>query len=254
MIRKKVNDIKGVKACVQIQVGPLRKKPHVHLHVWVDKNLSYEELHNVASHIEREVRNVVPDARVAIRTEPRGTDYYDLWKMVKDIASREPGSRGAHNIHVRELNGTIGLDFHLEVSAGITVKKAHEIALQIEKKLKSANPKISEVIIHEESISDLVFSEKTATGTHIRSYIEHMIKQFPEITIIHKPRILKIKEDKLHIVIRCTFDPSLSIERAAELTSKLEKRIRAGDTRIDRIDITEEPACQHASEYTSGSS
>lgn len=85
----------------------------------------------------------MPDARVAIRTEPHGRDCYDVWKLVKDIAGKEPGSRGAHNIHIQELNGTIGVDFHLEISAGMTVKKAHNVAVQVEKKLKNANHKIS---------------------------------------------------------------------------------------------------------------
>ncbi len=103
MIRRKINAIKDVKACLQIRVGPLRKKPHVHLHVWLDKNLSYEDVHNVASHIEREVRTVVPDASVAIRTEPHGTDYYDVWKLIKDIANKESGSRGAHRMAKQEV-------------------------------------------------------------------------------------------------------------------------------------------------------
>ncbi len=242
MIRKKISAIKDVKACFQITVGPLRKKPQIHLHVWLDKNISYEGMHNVSSHIEREVRKIVPNASVAIRTEPHGTDYYDVWKLVKDIANKEPGSRGAHNIHIQELDGTIGVDFHLEVSAGMTVKKAHDVAIQIEKKLKSANAKISEVIIHEESIADLVYSERTATGSHVRSYIEHIVRQFPEIIAVHKPKILKMGDEKLHVVLRCTFDPSLSIDRAAEVTAKLQEIIRAGNPRIDRIDITEEPA------------
>lgn len=64
-------------------------------------------MHNVASQIEREVSKIMPAARVAIRTEPHGRDYYDVWKLVKYIVSKEPGSRGAHNIHIQEINGTL---------------------------------------------------------------------------------------------------------------------------------------------------
>lgn len=61
----------------------------------------------------------------------------------------------------------------------MTVKKAHNVAVQVEKKLKNANHKISEVIIYEESIADLIYSEGTATGTHIRSLYRTLSKTIP---------------------------------------------------------------------------
>lgn len=79
--------------------------------------------------------------------------------LAAEIAEQVPGSRGAHNVHIQKINGKLCVDLRLEVSANMTVKQAHAIAHEVEKRLKAADPNISEVTIHMESASDLVSRE-----------------------------------------------------------------------------------------------
>ena len=129
------------------------------MHISLDSDLEFEAVHKIASGIEREVKSILPNARVTVHTEPVGGNKHNIWRLVKEVAEEVPGSRGVHNIHVQESDGKICLDIRLEVTANTTVKQTHEIADQIERKLKEANQKISEITIHMESASDIISRE-----------------------------------------------------------------------------------------------
>ncbi|MDG6997083.1 MAG: hypothetical protein JRN52_14270 [Nitrososphaerota archaeon] len=239
-IRRRVLTVEEVKECKEVRMAFTRKKPYVYLHVWLKGNPGYEGIHKICSTIEREVRRLIPNARVAIRSEPYEIGTTQIWSLVKKIVEGEPGSRGAHNIHVQNLKGKVGVDFHLEVSAGLTVKQAHEISTRIEKKIKAEDPNISEVVIHEESVHELVSSERLGHGTEVRWYVEHVVKRFPDLKLVRPPTIRQMA-DHLHVIIRAAFSPGTSIEKANEITSRLDAAIRDGYPAIARVDITQEP-------------
>ena len=240
-IKKRVETITDVRDCHLVTVRITGKRCDVDLHVSLDINLRFEEVHRIASRIEREVRRILPKARVTVQTDPHEHRREDIRTLVKEIADRVPGSRGVHNVHVQRIDEKTCLDFHLEVSANMTVKHADEISSEIEKKLKAANPSISEITIHMESASDLISRELQGGGTEAKWYIEHAAKRFPEIKTVRGIRIRRIG-DRFHVVLRCRFDPKLSIKRAHDVSTELEATIKETYPRIDRVDIREEPA------------
>lgn len=241
IITRRVRDAQGVQSCRWVRVDMTGKKPIVTVLVWLAPQTGSEGSHKVSLEIERQVKDVIPNSRVLIRTEPMGEDRDVIWKLVKDTADSVPGSRGAHNIHIFKSNGSLGVDFHLEVSANMTVKQAAKVGEQIEKKLKAANPTITSVMIHQESVSDLVSSEMSGAGTEIRWYIEHVGKRYPEIRSIEKP-IVRLAGDKLYVVVKCKFDPNISMQKVDEICSSFETAVKVGVPEILHIDIDKEPA------------
>jgi divalent metal cation (Fe/Co/Zn/Cd) transporter len=211
------------------------------MHVLLDKNLSFEDTHKIASNIEREVKGVVPNARVTIHTEPLGGSRESIWRLVRDIAEGVPGSRGVHNIHIQEIDGKLCVDLHLEVSANMTVKQSHEVSEQVETRIKVAIPNISEVTVHMESASERISRELTGVETEMESFIEHVAERFPEIRHVHGIEIRKVG-DNLHVVMQCHFDPNINMEKAHEISNNLEREIRSAYPRVARIDVHEEPA------------
>jgi divalent metal cation (Fe/Co/Zn/Cd) transporter len=218
-IKKKVEKVKNVRGCDQISVRLSGKRLDVNLLVLLDENLGSEEAHKVAADVEREVVKAYPNARVIISTEPI-SDRKNTWKVIKDMADGLPGSRGAHNIHIQKIGDKLNVDLHLEVSANMTVKQAHDVADQLEKKIKKADPNISEATVHIETASERVSRELTGVETEMESYIEHVAKDFPEIKDVSGIEIRKFGRD-IHLVLRCRFDPNLSIEKAHEVTKKI---------------------------------
>jgi divalent metal cation (Fe/Co/Zn/Cd) transporter len=240
MIRNRVEAVKGVRNYDQLSIRMTEKRFEVDMLVSLDDNLKFEDVHRIASNIESAVRQIVPNARVTINTEPL-TGRKSIWKTVKKIAEEVPGSRDAHNIHVQYIAGKLCLDFHLQVSEGMTVRQAHGVAEQVEKKLRATNPSFSDITIHIESASDRLSMELTGIDTGLQSYIEHAARSFPEIKLIHGIKIHRIGES-IHVDLRCHFDPNTKIERADEISSQLENAIKKEYPRIERVDIHEEPA------------
>lgn len=239
-IEKKIRDVMNVRSVRRVSVDLTGKKPVVVVIVWVDAKLGYEEIHKVGLGIETRVKEVLPNSRISIRTEPTGKDRDQIWKLVRETAETVPGSRGAHNVHIQKVNGKLGLDFHLEVGANMTVKQAHKVSQLVEKKLKEADPNIVEVLIHEESVEDLVDSERSGAGTEIRWYIEHVRRRFPEIKDMSKPEIRRAG-DKLYVVMKCRFDPNLPLKDADDIIRRFEASVKAAVPEVAMIEVQKMP-------------
>jgi len=242
IIKRKVEALKDVKGCHKVSVRTTGKRSDVSVHVSLDGRLSFQDVHRVASNVEGEVRRVLPKAKVTVRTEPLGHAREDVRTFVKKVADWFPGSRGVHNIHVQKIDGKLCVDAHLEVSANMTVRQAHEISDQIEKKLRAANPNISEITIHAESASgDRISRELNEDDTELKWYIERAAKRYNEIRRVHGIKIRRAAAGR-HLVFRCQFEPNVRMKRAYGITIDLEKTIKAAYPDIARIDIHEEPA------------
>jgi divalent metal cation (Fe/Co/Zn/Cd) transporter len=211
------------------------------MHVSLDSNLGFENVHRIASHVEREVKHLIPHSRVMVRTGPLEYHRQNIGKLVKEMAEQVPGSRGVHNIHIQKISGKMCVDLHLEVSAHMTLKQAHQISDQVERRIRAANPNVREVTIHMESAQDRVAREMTGAGTEVKWHIEHLAKSFPEIKAAHGIRIRKVG-GMLHVLLRCSFDPKISVKQADEVCTKLENVIKIAYPNIARIDVHEEPA------------
>jgi divalent metal cation (Fe/Co/Zn/Cd) transporter len=240
-IRKKVEAMKDVRSCLDVSVRLTGRKPNVDLSIELDNSLGFEEVHSIISRVKREAKSVLPDARVSVQTEPLGLYHGELWKLVKNVAEKVPGTRDVHNIHVQDIDGKLCVDLHLEVSANMTVRQAHDVASHVEEKLKAARPGIAEITIHLESASDIVSRELGQNMIELRLSIEHIVRRFPEIREVHAIRIRNVDGD-LHVVLHARFDPDLTMGQAHEITSKIESAVRAEYPNIRRMDIHEEPA------------
>jgi divalent metal cation (Fe/Co/Zn/Cd) transporter len=240
IIKRKVESIEDVRGCRQLSVRLGGKRFDVEMFVLLDDNLRLADAHKIALNIEREIMDDFPNARVTIHTEPVGNSREHIWKLVKDVAEKAPGSRGVHNIHIQRISKKLCIDLHLEVSANMTVKQAHDVASQVEEEIKAADPTISEITVHIESASERVSRELAGVESELESYIEHLAEGFPEIKSIYGIKIRKFG-GTMHLVLQCHFDPNLSIEKAHEISSKLENAIKKAYPNITRIDVHEEP-------------
>lgn len=239
-IRRKVEALKDVKGIRHVTVRLSAKRLDVNIHVFLDNNIIGEGGHRIASDIEKEVRTLYPHARISIDTEPVKPEGESIWKAVKDAAEGASGSRGAHNIHIQTVDGKLYVDLHLEVSANMTVKQAHDVADEVEKKIKAVHGDVSGVTVHIESASERISKELTGVETELESFIEDVARQFPEIKCVNDISIRRFG-DILHVVLKCRFDSKLTIKEAHEISSKLESDIKKAYPQIARIDIHEEP-------------
>jgi divalent metal cation (Fe/Co/Zn/Cd) transporter len=97
-------------------------------------------------------------------------------------------------------------------------------------------------VTHEETVSDLASHERSGHGAELRWYIEHVAKRFPELRLTSPPTIRRLGNHQLHVIVRASFSPDLSMDKAGRVASRFDAAIRQGFSAIVRVDITKEPA------------
>ena len=245
-IKTEIEGIPEVKGCRQVSVRMTGKRLDISAHVLLDSSLRFEEVHRIVSVIERAIRRKVQRfARITVETEPIGQSRTGIATLVTEIAEKVPGSRGVHNVHIQKISGKLCVDLRVEVSANITVKQANEIANEVERRLKVADPNISEVTVHMESASDLISRELEGRGSELKWYIEHAAKRFPEIKSIYGVRIRR-SGNNLYALLHCRFDPDMPIKQAHDISHKLEKIVKTAYPMVDQFEVREEPASDSA--------
>lgn len=242
-IHRRVQEVPGVEEC-EVHVDGMGKKPHVRLLVLLDGNPGFEKTHVLSARIDDKVRGLIPNARVSIRTEPSSMDRplaQETWNLVRRIADHEPGSRGAHNFHIEKIDGDLGIDFHLEVGSGLTAKQVHEVVSRVEKKLRAADPKISKVIIHQETPAYKVSNERSGHGSELAWFVVHNVARFPDAAVIGAPVIRRIGDGKLGVIVHLSLAPGVGEERASQIVRGLDSSIKEGFNAIAKVEVVFEP-------------
>jgi hypothetical protein len=240
-IKRKVESLEEVAHCNEVIVGFTRKKPNIHFHVILRGNPNFEETHKICYGIDKTVRSLVPNSRVVIHSESSETKTgKDVWKIVKKIGEAQPGSRGVQNIHLRNVEGNLGVDFNLQVIPAAKGKPAEELRTRIVQELKAAEPRIADVVIHLRSVSYIIFSEQWGHGNELGFYVEHVAKRFPDIVWLGPPIIRRIG-DELHLVDRVGFSPGIPDQKVNQITSEFGNAIRNGYPAIARAEIIHQP-------------
>jgi cation diffusion facilitator family transporter len=134
---------------------------HVDLHLEVDDHLLLHQAHELASHVEQDLRADIPAiARVNTHIESRGTgvgsgrdvtaEAGPLVEQVKRITDAVAGRACCHNILVRRQGDRISVSLHCGFDRNLPVIEAHKLSTRIEEALKTEIPEIEQVLVHTE--------------------------------------------------------------------------------------------------------
>ena len=245
-VRIVVEDLPEVKACPQVSVRAAGKRFEVRVHVLLDSNLWFSEVHRIVSAVQGSVSALIPYAQVFVHTEPAPGDRRSLAQLVRQTVAGVPGSRSAHNVQIQRFDGKLGVDFHLEVGANLTLKQAYDTALEAEARIREAIPELSIVHVHVESASDNITNELMQVDPEIKWYVEHVAKRIPLVKGVNGIKVYRTG-GQLHVIFNCLFAPSISMRQACEVARKIEDAIRKAYPNIKRIDIVEKPVVRGGS-------
>jgi cation diffusion facilitator family transporter len=134
---------------------------HVDLHLEVDDHLLLYQAHELASHIERDLRADIPAiARINTHIESRGTgigsgrdvtaEMGQLVTRVKAVTDKVAGRACCHNILVRRQGNRLSVSLHCGFDPNLPVVEAHRLSTRVEEALKAEIPEIEQVLVHTE--------------------------------------------------------------------------------------------------------
>jgi cation diffusion facilitator family transporter len=134
---------------------------HIDLHLEVDDHLLLHQAHDLASHVEQDLRADLPAIkRINTHIESRGTgvgsgrdvtaEEGPLVTRVKAITDAVAGRACCHNILVRRQGDRFAVSLHCGFDRNLPVIEAHRLSSRIEEALKHEIPAIEHVLVHTE--------------------------------------------------------------------------------------------------------
>jgi len=134
---------------------------HVDLHIEVDDHLLLHQAHELASHIEQDLRAEISKiARINTHIESRGTgvgagrdvtaEEGPLVEQVRSITDTVVGRACCHSILIRRQGDRLSVSLHCGFDPNLPVIEAHRLSTSIEEALKRAVPSIDRVLVHTE--------------------------------------------------------------------------------------------------------
>ncbi|MFO0829909.1 MAG: cation diffusion facilitator family transporter [Phycisphaerales bacterium] len=90
------------------------------------------------------VRLARPALSELLDEAPQGT----LESLVLRTASAEAGVLDAHKCRVRKIGTDLWVDLHVHVAAEMSVRESHALAHRVKDRIRAAEPKIVDVLIH----------------------------------------------------------------------------------------------------------
>jgi cation diffusion facilitator family transporter len=135
---------------------------HVELHLEVDPQATLEEAHDMANHLEAQVKEAMPMVtEVVTHIEPMGDtvslstpmdlmDQAELEKKVVALANALCGEGTCHDVEVREEGDGLVVSLHCFLSPEMPIQQAHILSEQLEGHLREEIPELRRAVIHVE--------------------------------------------------------------------------------------------------------
>ncbi len=133
---------------------------HVELHLEVDREARLEEAHDLASHLEAQVKEAAPEvAEVVAHIEPRGDvaslgmrlNHIDHAGMEEDIVALVDavvGEGACHHVALWEEEDGLAASMHCTFRPEVSIEEAHDLSEQLEARLRGELPQLQRVVIH----------------------------------------------------------------------------------------------------------
>jgi cation diffusion facilitator family transporter len=140
----------------------------IDLDLEVDPRLSFERAHELATDFEIKLQSELIDneastavANINAHIEPRGAEptlgmpldpikANAYIQRIEAIGQELKGSGGTHHIEVHEIGGRVYLSFHLLITSAVSIAEVHDIAEEMENRLRNEFPALGRVVIHTE--------------------------------------------------------------------------------------------------------
>ena len=233
-IREKVveecSKIPGIIDCSQVRARTSGPDLFVDVVITVDETVTTNKAHRITESIESSLSGLAPVVDVVVHVEPAAIQdeqfiKLSIYDQLQALIRREPDIKTVHNIRVFSSGVDLDIAADLEMSPDLTLEEAHNIADNLEQRMKDIAPRIKSVTFHLETESE----EKPATD--ITSVSSDMVQSIMEIVASVATKItcsdvtLRKEVTGISVMIDCGIDGSLSLAKSHEVADMIERRI-----------------------------
>jgi cation diffusion facilitator family transporter len=223
-IRKGIQGTEGVSSCKDLKVRKVGDKTYVETTVCVPDSMDLAAAHEVASRIESNIVQSHGESVVTVHIEPLG-EGKSIKKEIEAAVMTVEGVREVHGISSVFSKGKLYITLHILVKPRLSVEEAHNIAENVEKKLRADIPEVENVTVHSEPDVPKLSRRLAAEEEQVRASVRQIVGKYPDIRRLNRI-VTYAGENRLYINIDCSVDKSVPVEAIHHTVSHVEAEIR----------------------------
>ena len=147
-----------------VSVQDLGGSLHVEQHLELDEKLTLKEAHDLATHIEAQMRHEVPEISTIlthIESEPSTIESGKkisqdaaLESKLRPIIREFPEVVDMHDVEIKRVREKVYMSCHCTMADELQLSRVHDIATALEIRFKQVAPELFKVLIHPEPQTD----------------------------------------------------------------------------------------------------
>ena len=239
-VERIVLDVDGVESIRALRLRASGAEVFINLVIGVQRTTFFDHVHGIVDRVEEKVRSAIPRCDVIVHSEPVVGVREKLSDKIEWLV-RQSGLT-AHNITILWVNDAYVVDFDIEYPDGIDFKRAHELASEIEQRVRSHVPNVSDVLVHmeEEGAEVVAAVDVTARETDLLDKIRDLLRR--RNGPLHATALTCLETSEgMRINAVFQLPPTLSLHDMHTLVDAVESEIRLLDDRILKVFIHAEP-------------
>jgi cation diffusion facilitator family transporter len=233
--------VTGVRRAYDARIRHAGPRHFVDLKIATDPKLSLAGVHELTEQVESAVRRVFADADVVVHPEPDDTASLRLSDVAALLAERVGARSHAVSVHTTAEGREV--DLHLEWPSETSFAEAHRRGSEVENQLRSRYPDVNAVRAHLEVAGEVAVQghDVTEGESALASEIARTARLERDVVTCPEVRMLA-RGDRLWVTMTCGLAPIVSLARAHQLATAIEKRVLALSSRIEAVHVHTEPS------------
>lgn len=235
--------VQGVLDCQRIRVRSSGSKSFLDMNIMLERNTSLLRAHEVAAEVEKRISAIVPDADIMIHVDPVAGRHETIIDRIRALAAQIPGIGEVHHILVHHLKDKNYVSLHLMVDGTQSIKKAHALASELEKRIQSSGAGDFEINMQIEAIEEDGDTERDVTKIY-DSLVEKVKRIALEETKVKDCHHVIIRKTggKFSVSLHCTFNETLSVREVQKVSEQIESRIKERLRDVESVLVHAEPS------------
>jgi cation diffusion facilitator family transporter len=242
-----MRDLQAIPDVISVQRLRVRRSGSdyfVDLTVGLPRALTFQRSEQVTFAATEVVQKRLPGADVVVKTVPLATSNESQFERVRAVAQRS--SLSVHDVTLQQYDGALHLEQHLEVPESMSLRRAHEVATQLEADIRREVPGIATLLTHiEGEPATIAQAVPVETAANLERQLRQTAEQFPEILDIHEITVTRGHggaANTIQVNCHCTLPDDLPMSRVHAIITDFESEFRVHHPQVTRVLIHPEPA------------
>ncbi len=238
--------VPGVRSCHRIRSRGHEQAVYADLHVRVDAALSTDRSHAIAHEVQRRLLEARPDIQdVTVHVEPNGAlpEAGGREQIAVQLRRLATGlGLSVHDVWAYEIKGKYYVETHLEVDGALSLREAHELASELERRARQDMPQLVELTTHIEPRGELLGAGDfyDVGRAELAQLVQQVIESSEGAENCHDVQ-LRQYGGKWVVSLHCDLPGELPLVQAHLVSATLEARLREEIPGLERVVIHTEP-------------